>query len=249
MSRPGCDCNAWRRAATLRELRPSGRTAIPAGRRSVERGEQVVYSRGRLAYKSKSGPEKIVPILLAAGPSRRLPFPKALAPFGHKTALEIAVDNCAGYERPIVVLGCQAQRIRKAVPAGVRLVLNRRWRRGQLSSLLAALRLVARDAPFLVYPVDHPLLTASIVRRMCRAFARRRRGQKIALPVYRGRVGHPAIFAPEIREELRRARTAREVVHRDLRRVNFVKIKSPGIWLDFDTTASYRRCLRAFKAR
>ena len=200
-----------------------------------------------MSRERKNDAKKIVPILLAAGPSRHLPFPKALARFAEKTALELAVENCSGFERPIVVLGCEAARIRRAVPAGARVVVNRRWRTGQLSSLLAALRCVPRDAAFLVHPVDHPLLTRAIVRRMSRAFALRNAKQIIVLPIFRGRVGHPAIFAPEIRKELRRARTAREVVYRDPQRVKFVKVESAGIWFDFDTSASYRRCLREYE--
>jgi CTP:molybdopterin cytidylyltransferase MocA len=195
----------------------------------------------------KNGAKKIVPILLAAGPSRPLPFLKALAEFGAKTALQIAVENCAGYGRPILVLGCHASRIRAAVPASVRVVVNGNWRAGQLSSLLAALRLVPRGASFLVYPVDHPVLTQAVVRKLCRAAVGRSGAQKIIMPKFRGRVGHPVIFAPEFRRELVAARTAREVVHRDLRRVKFVKVNCPGIWLDFDSTASYRRCLREYE--
>ncbi len=214
---------------------------------AVEREAQVVYSRAPVPDNRKAGTANIVPILLAAGPSRHLPFPKALARFGTKTALEIAVENCRSLGKPIVVLGCQAARIRGIVPAGARVVVNRRWRKGQLSSLLAGLSRVPRDTPFLVYPVDHPLLTASVVRRICRGFARRKRSQMIVLPVSRGQVGHPAIFAPTLRQELRLARTARQVVYRDPERVKFVKVASAGILLDFDTPASYRRCLRAFK--
>lgn len=202
-----------------------------------------------MSRKRKNAGEKIVPILLAAGPSRNLPDPKALTRFGKKTALEIAIDNCRERERPIVVLGCEAARIRRALPAGVRVVVNRRWRAGQLSSLLAALRWVPRGAAFLVYPVDHPVLTRAVVRRLCRAFAHRNTMQTIVLPLFRGRAGHPSIFAPEIRQELRRARTAREVVYRDSRRVKFVKVESAGIWLDFDSPTSYQGCLREYLKR
>lgn len=187
---------------------------------------------------------RIAAIILAAGPSRSLRFPKALAPFAGKTALEIALKNCSELKPVIVVLGCDAARVSRAVPSGVRVVLNRHWRKGQLSSLLAALRRVPRDAAILVYPVDHPLLTRGLVRTLCRAFARRSARHKIVLPIFSGRAGHPTIFAPEIRKELQRARTAREVVYRDLRRVKFVKVESSEIWGDISDQASYYRCLR-----
>src|SRR5690348_15218380 len=100
-------------------------------------------------------PEKIIPIILAAGSSQALPFPRALAPFGRKTALEMAVENCSFLGRSLVVLGSDAERILPGVPKSAQVVRNRRWREGQLSSLLAALENLDSDADFLIYPVDH----------------------------------------------------------------------------------------------
>lgn len=210
---------------------------------------RVIYSRAPVSVIKKKRTAQVVPILLAAGPSPRLPFPRALAPFGKKTALAIAVENCAGLAQPIVVLGRDAPRVRRVVPPGVRVVVNRRWRAGQLSSLLAALRHIVPGAAALIYPVDHPLLTAKIVRRLVIEYRRRRPNQTIVLPVFHRRFGHPVIFAPELRRELYRARTAREVVYRDPQRVRMVRFATPAIWLDFDSPASYRRCLRTFLRR
>lgn len=191
---------------------------------------------------------KIVPILLAAGSSDRLGFPKPLARFGAKTALEIAVENCQGLERPIVVLGCDKAEVRKAVPRGLRVVLNRQWRRGQISSLLAALRHVPERAAFLIYPVDHPLVTKYIVQRLLEAFRARTPGQSIVMPRYRNRPGHPVICAAQIRPELINAKTAREVVYRERQRIRYVPVRSPGVCLDFGTPESYLQCLRLFPA-
>ncbi|MGZ4835362.1 MAG: NTP transferase domain-containing protein, partial [Terriglobales bacterium] len=84
------------------------------------------------------GTSKIVPVILAAGPSS-LGFPTALARFGESTALDIALRNCVGLGPPIVVLGCEAKRIREHVPTGIKVVVNPDWRSGQMSSLRSAL--------------------------------------------------------------------------------------------------------------
>jgi molybdenum cofactor cytidylyltransferase len=188
----------------------------------------------------------IVPILLAAGSSDRLGFPKPLARFGNRTALEIAVANCAGLARPIVVLGSDASEIQKSVPRGVQMVINRRWKRGQLSSLLAGLRKVPRSAAFLIYPVDHPLVTREIVEQIAHAFEKRPAGKAIVMPKFRRYPGHPVICAAEIRGELKRARTAREVIYRDKRRVQFVYVATSVICRDFSDPASYLACLQRF---
>jgi len=188
---------------------------------------------------------RITPIILAAGDHSHLGYPKPLAQFGGRTALEIAVGNClrSGLGRPIVVFGYRARRILPHAPKRARVAVNRAWRRGQLSSLLAALRLVPRGRAFLIYPVDQPLLTSSLIRRLARAYATRKTGQHIIMPRCGGRAGHPVICSGAIRAEFSGAKTAREVIYRDVRRIRYVSVRDKSIWLDFDSPASYRKCV------
>lgn len=191
----------------------------------------------------------ICPILLAAGPSLRFPIPKALALFGGRTALEIAIDNCRSLEPPVVVLGAKASLVRKAVPRSTRFTVNSHWRSGQISSLLAGLSTVPRDAAFLVYPVDLVLLTPDDVNQLARAFLKRRLDQTIVIPIHDGRDGHPVIMAAKLRRELQQAAIARDVVTRDPRRVKHIRVKTSAIWTDFDTPRSYARLKREFLKR
>jgi len=198
----------------------------------------------------------IVPLILAAGPARggaggsaQKGFLKPLARFGERTALEIAVENCAGLARPVVVLGYLAARVRRVVPRGAVVVVNRRWRTGQLSSLLAGLDRVPATSAFLLYPVDYPLLTRVDIQRLTKAFRRRRPGQEIVAPVFRRRSGHPVLFSPAVRGELQKARTAKEVVFREHRRLKLLPVGTAAIWQDFGSPASYRRRQRGFARR
>lgn len=188
-------------------------------------------------------------VILAAGRSARGNVLKPLARFEDKSALEIAIENCAGLARPVVVLGHQAARVRRAVPRGVSVVVNRRWRAGQLGSLLAGLRRVPAGAAFMLYPVDYPLLTRTEVQRLTKAFRARRAGEEMAAPVFRRRSGHPVLFSPAMRAELKRARTAKEVVFRDRTRLRLVPVGTEAIWQDFRSPASYRSRLRAYARR
>ena len=192
---------------------------------------------------------EIFPVLLAAGSSKGLGFPKPLARFGEQTALEIAVANCVGLATPVVVLGSDAAVVRCGVPRGACVVINRRWRSGQLSSLQAGLRKVPRDAAFLIYPVDLPLLTRSIVFRLVRVFEQRPKGKTIVMPVFRSHPGHPVICAAEIRHEMKRGRTAREVVYQDRERVCYVLVRASAVCQDFANPTSYLDCLKRFRAQ
>jgi len=182
-------------------------------------------------------------------------FPKALACFGRKTALAIALENCAGLAQPIVVASPTLAKLLAGAVAALherrysRLVVHRRGSRGQLGSLLAGLRLVPAETAFMIYAVDYPLLTAAVVRRLVEAFKTRLARQSIVLPRYRGRAGHPVIFAPELRRELDCAESARAVIYRDPRRVKFVTVRDASITKDFDTPAAYRRVLGEYLRR
>jgi 7,8-didemethyl-8-hydroxy-5-deazariboflavin synthase CofG subunit len=194
------------------------------------------------------GAPRIVPIILAAGAST-LGFPKALAKFGEKTALQIALENCAGLETPVVVLGSAAERVRALVPQSARIVVNEKWRAGQMSSLRAALAEVAAGADFMLYPVDYPLLTRAVIAMLVAGFRGRSRRQTIVIPRFQNRGGHPVIFAAELRSEFGRVETAREVVYRDAKRVKFVNAATEAIWRDLDSPAAYRARLREYERR
>jgi 7,8-didemethyl-8-hydroxy-5-deazariboflavin synthase CofG subunit len=189
---------------------------------------------------------KIVPIILAAGPSN-LGFPKALARFGNRTALQIAIENCAALSAPVVVLGNDADLVRESIPSGTRVVLNTNWRTGQMSSLRAALAVIAPGADFMLYPVDYPLLTCEVIAQLAAAFRARSSAQLIAIPTLNRRGGHPVIFASALRAEFAQSQAARDVVYRDAARVRFVPVESDVIWRDLDSPAAYRARLREYQ--
>ena len=193
--------------------------------------------------------EKIIPIILAAGSSHPLPFPKALAPFGKKTALDIAVENCSFSSEVVVVLGADAQRILPVASKSAQVVINHKWREGQLSSLQAALKNIAPDAAFLLYPVDHALITRKTVEQLVRTFHARSASQEIVMPRHKGTDGHPVIVGASVRPEFFEASTAREVIYRAPERIRVSNVRTSSIVEDFDTLESYEECLRKFKAR
>ena len=193
--------------------------------------------------------ETIVPIILAAGSSPELPFPKALALFGRKNALQIAVENCRALGRPVVALGSQAERILPHVAKSCQAVINRYWRQGQLSSLQRALKTIPVDTAFLIYPVDHPLLKKNTLAQLIRAFRNRSASQEIVMPRHGNGYGHPVIVSSAVRQEFFEAQTAREVIYRVPQRLRILDVSTSSIFEDFNSQESYERCVRKFQAR
>jgi CTP:molybdopterin cytidylyltransferase MocA len=161
----------------------------------------------------------------------------------------MAVENCSFLGRSLVVLGSDADRILPGVPKSAQVVVNRRWREGQLSSLLAALENLGSDAAFLIYPVDHALIKRTTVEQLVRAFRSRAPSQEIVMPRYKRTYGHPVIVSAAVRPEFCEARTAREVMYRVPERIRVLDVRTSSIFEDFQTQESYEECLRKFRAR
>jgi len=186
---------------------------------------------------------RIEAILLAAGESRRMGYPKPLLMAGGETFIARTVAMCLTVaDRVVVVLGAHADRVWPAVPRDTRvsIVANPHFDRGQLSSLKVGLAQVAQghaDAA-LVHLADHPLVAPATFGALAAEYARS--GRPIAIARDHGRRGHPVIFARALFSELAAAaedQGARVVVNADPARVAYLEVEDPGVVLDLDTPA------------
>ena len=185
-------------------------------------------------------------ILLAAGESRRMGYPKPLLIIDGKTFIEkIAATMLDVVPRLVVVLGAHAERIRRAIPHDERIVIveNPNYSRGQLSSLKIGLDAVQPDAAgAVVHLADHPIVRVESFRAVVDSFERTRK--PIVIARSNGQRGHPVIFARSIFAELQNApesEGARHVVNADASRIEYVDLNDPGINLDLDTPADLMR--------
>ncbi len=181
-------------------------------------------------------------IILAAGESRRMGYPKQLLPFKGKTFLEHLIDTLRGEVDPlVVVLGAEAQRIRKAIqiPSGVSVLVNENYDQGQFSSLKMGLRRRDSDAA-LVALVDHPNINRELISLMTRTYYQKR--PPMLIPTFGGRRGHPMIFGGNLFEELLKEpldHGARTVVRRH--HAMELEVDDAGILDDLDDPDAYLR--------
>ncbi|MBM2840743.1 MAG: putative molybdopterin-dioxomolybdenum cytidylyltransferase [Bacteroidetes bacterium] len=149
--------------------------------------------------------EMVAAIVLAAGQSNRMGCPKALLSFNGKTFIRGVVDllTTGGLSPIVVVLGAYAGQVQNEVERlKVHVTINHAYRTGQLSSLRQGLVSVRRHnvTGVLVYPVDHPAVTAETVKTILDCFASTR--APVVVPTYKGRRGHPVIFSSALFDEL-----------------------------------------------
>ncbi len=188
----------------------------------------------------------IVGILLAAGESRRMGYPKPLLKIGDETFvahLTAAMLNVVA--RLTIVVGAHADRVRKAIPSDprIKVVDNPDWVRGQLSSIKAGIRALPPDASAaLIHLTDHPTVKAETFAAVADAYRESRKS--IVIARYNGRRGHPVIFDRALFAELLDTpedQDARAVVNADASRVVYIEVDDPGILLDLDTPEDLAR--------
>jgi molybdenum cofactor cytidylyltransferase len=143
-------------------------------------------------------------VILSGGASRRMGTSKALLPYRGSTFLEhlltVTDHPRIGWQR--VVLGADAAAIAEGVELSAdAVVINENWEDGQLTSIQAGVRsLPAGTDGMLLCLIDHPLISRELVGELVSRFYLS--GKSIVLPIYKGRRGHPVIFASRLYEEL-----------------------------------------------
>ena len=188
----------------------------------------------------------IVPVILAAGDSSRMGYPKALLPLGADTFLSHILKTLDALALPAarVVLGLHEPRIRPLLQGQrARILINPDPARGQASSIRLALASLDPDtAGCLIWPVDQPLVSPDLVRSLMRLFAES--SAAIALPRCQGRAGHPAIFGRAMIRELLTApleANPKLVVARHAPETVWLETGESGTVEDIDTPEDYFR--------
>ncbi|MBI2821799.1 MAG: nucleotidyltransferase family protein [Acidobacteria bacterium] len=186
-------------------------------------------------------------VILAAGDSTRIGFPKALLQWRGKSFLENIVDTlrlALVDEIRVVTSAGGARLIRENLAlAGVGLVVNPDTSRGQFSSLKAGLQGLAAEVA-LICLVDHPKISASLVFELKEACAGT--DALAIIPRFQGKRGHPiAVKRPLIELFLQapETATAKEVLSQRWSRVREIETADAGVIADIDTRADYERYL------
>jgi len=185
----------------------------------------------------------IAGLILAAGESRRMGSPKALLPFQGTTFLDTLIALfSARCSTVIVVLGAEAETIRRTVHRNAEFVYNRDYLSGQTSSLQAGLRAVPSGVDGVLFTlVDHPSISGETIDALLvRPFP------LVRIPRFEGERGHPVWFRRDLIPEflsLPPDGAANQVVrsHRD--QTEFLDVTDPGVIADIDDPAAYQELL------
>jgi len=192
-------------------------------------------------------------IVLAAGSSHRMGTPNKLlldvdgAPVLTRViaALVAADVSCI-----VVVTGADREAVRAVIPDAhrTRAVHNPEYATGMGSSIRCGVSAAeAGSSALAICPGDLPLLTATTIRQVIRAF-HEREAPCIVRPRVNGQPGHPVLFDRVFRDDLMHLQGdegARHVLRQHKQALTYVDTEAPGAVRDVDTP----QALRAVRAR
>ncbi len=215
-------------------------TKIPEKEPPGTKGQKAeAYSLGR----------PLAAIVLAAGESKRMGRQKLLLPFGAENVIAKTLNNLrqAGICPIYLVVGYKKQELLNSINTeGLRIIENSQYQTGQSSSVKAGIKAIPRGYGAMFVLGDQPLIPPSLYKEIADAY---KKGlAPIVLPEdNKGKRGNPAVFAPELFEEIMALRGdtgPRGLLEKYKESSQAVISDEAGIFLDLDTFAAYEECLK-----
>ncbi len=200
-------------------------------------------ARNDLAVRVTNAAHRVAAVVLAAGLSTRFGSNKLVVEVGEEPMVRLPVRAGleAGIEDIVVVLGHEAEEVRKALgelafDRRVRLALNPSFAKGMGTSLAAGVRACRDGADAVVVLLgDMPGVGPGLVAGVLDAY---RAGAAVAAaPATRGRTGHPVVLGSALFdriEELDADVGARDLLAAVQDRISLVALASPSSQRDVD---------------
>lgn len=180
---------------------------------------------------------------------------KLLLPIGNATVIERAVQSLleVPVQEIVVVTGIYSLAVKWQLHNfPVRFAFNPDPLSDMSESIRCGLKVIPPEGfeAFLVLPADMPLVLPETIRTLITSLLDSEKS--IAVPVFRGRRGHPVVFRSNLYDHVLNFRSPqgiRPLVHGDPSRVLLVEVEDEGVIADLDNWDDYRRLLRLWWRR
>ncbi|NMM48302.1 nucleotidyltransferase family protein [Flammeovirgaceae bacterium KN852] len=180
-------------------------------------------------------------MILAAGSSSRLGYPKQLVQFQDKPLLQHVIDVAESLPFTVktLVLGANSNEIRSIInPKSFKLVLNDDWRKGMATSIQSGLKKSLEIKPELEHIMillsDQPFINTQKLNEIIETQLNSQNNSTFS--EYNGQIGVPAIFSKELFNDLMSLegdQGAKKLIIRDNIKYNTVRFED-GVF-DIDT--------------
>jgi len=135
-------------------------------------------------------------IILAAGESSRMGFPKQLAEYKGKTILETVVETVSNnIENSIVVLGHENETLTEKIDfKNSTILINESWEEGIISSIRTGLFYLSSDKNIdgaLIFMGDQPAINSLVIEKL---LTTKHDNDEVLVPQYRYQKGYPILI-------------------------------------------------------
>lgn len=171
---------------------------------------------------------------------------KQLLPLGDTTVIQRCLDALITAETGdiVVVLGPGQKRLMGAIyDYPVTIVVNEDVGSDMAESVRVGLSATdACSTGVMVCLSDHPMVLPETMKLL--AGAHSKEPQRIIIPVFNRRRGHPALFPKGVIHEIFNGLNLREIIRKDPSRVELVEVQDEGVIMDMDTREDYLAVIR-----
>ena len=175
---------------------------------------------------------------------------KQLLPLGNRPVIRHCFDTiaAAGIQQVIVVIGAHDNGIPEALHGTAATIVRSTVPDSQMAdSVRKGLGAIDdRCSGVIVCLSDHPLISVGTYKAIISAH--QEAPDRIVIPVYGGRRGHPTLFPPGAVQQITSGASLRDVIRKDASRLSLLEVADEGVVLDMDTDDDYRRILEKFRA-
>jgi len=185
-------------------------------------------------------------ILLGAGESKRMGFDKLSLPWGKKTVLERCFQTLlrSQVREVVIVRGLRNKAVRNPFyEKKIKIVTNPHPAWGMSTSIRKGLRAICpRSDGILIALGDQPFLKTRTINALIRVFDRKK--ERIIVPSFQGKMGHPVIFHKAYKKELMNLKGdvgGRSIIERHREDVRVIRVRSIGVVKDVDTWQDYEK--------
>ncbi len=198
--------------------------------------------------------DKIPILLLAAGNSSRMGYPKQLLQWGNKMLIEHQIETLMQTLNPInIVLGAQSNTVIPIIKKyDVNIFVNRNWKNGMGNSIAFGVHRLLEKFPnvngLLITLLDQPLLTASHINKMLSHFNPGNQ-QIIVSQSSSGWKGVPVLFDKTYFGKLKKLdgeEGAKTIIQNH--KESIISIDCEEILEDIDTPEAYKNLLKRIKS-
>ncbi len=187
-------------------------------------------------------------LILAAGFSQRMGQPKFLLPAGNsKTFLEKIVENYSttGAADIVVVVNKNDFRYLETLNLDVKPVINESPEKGRFYSVVRGLENFDEIRDTFIHNADNPFVFDDVLINLANALTK----NSYAVPVYKGKGGHPVLISKEVAERIVAEQNSGYNLKEYLKSFNRINVQAnrSGVLVNINTPDDYKDYINRLK--